>query len=735
MARRKNTAQTQRGPTRDGQQLALKAFVESLRWLQPIDQIAMQIVERIQKGFDVEWCGLLLRDDARARLSLARTAGPVCGEVTLIPFDDPHLKTLERTPRAFRIPDTRTWREWKDSGVCMALPLIENKRWIGLIVIGGRKVAWSRADMALLNKLRQHAGVALENARLYSSALQSRDDLASVFEASLVASSLLDLRAVLERLAAHISNALGMDGITLSAWEAQDDRLINWIGYHRKELDLRDSMGSIVPLSELPAARQTMRDRTPRIVSAAHTSTLQLEAQWLKTHGIAQMLMLPLVARNSVIGLIRLYTLDPSRSLHPIEMQLAQTLSTQAAIAIDNARLIEELRESARTLEQRVEARTADLERVARRQMIEASKTQAIIESANDGVVVIDATQIVILVNSAAEQMLGRPRDQVLGLSLSELAETLGEEPLAWVRAMQEWIGGDSAHEERIELAGRTISIILSPVRLEGEVQGLVNVLRDVTRDAEINRSKSEFVSTVSHELRIPMTAMLGYVDMMAKQVAGPVTESQLEFLGVIRRNMERLTTLVNDLLDLSHIETGRINLRLDRVALPEVVKDVVMTLAPRAADHQHTLDVQVPATLPAVRADAGRIAQILTNLIGNAVNYTPKGGHITVTAQADDRFVVVSVTDTGVGIDPEDHHHIFERFFRADDPTVRSAKGTGLGLPIVQQLVKLQGGRIWVNSKLGQGSTFSFTLPLWKPGEDDTPETLEVMVDERSSS
>jgi PAS domain S-box-containing protein len=734
MARRKTSSDKQRRPARDRQQLALEAFVESLRWLQPIDQIALQIVTRIQQGFEVDWCGLLLRDDTRARLSLTRTAGPVPGVVTLIPFDDPRLKTLERTQRAFRIPGTRAWREWKDGGVCLTLPLIENKRWIGLIVIGGRNAAWSRADMTLLNKLRQHAGVAIENARRYSSALQSRDDLASVFEASLVASSLLDLRAVLERLAEHITNALGMDGITLSAWESQHDRLINWIGYHRRELDLRDTMGSIVPLQKLPAARQTMRDRTPRIVSATHTATLQQESQWLSARGIAQMLMLPLVARNSVIGLIRLYTLDPSRTLHPIEMQLAQTLSTQAAIAIDNARLIEELREGARTLEQRVIERTADLERVARRQMIEASKTQAIIESANDGVVVIDATQVVILVNNAAEQMLGRPRDRLLGLSLSELVESLGEAPLPWVRAMQEWIGGDTAHEERIELDGRTISIILSPVRLEGEVQGLVNVLRDVTRDVEINRSKSEFVSTVSHELRIPMTAMLGYVDLMAKQLAGPVTETQLEFLGVIRRNMERLTTLVNDLLDLSHIETGRINLRLECVALPEVVKDVVMTLTPRAQDHQHTVDVQVPAALPAVRADAARVAQILTNLIGNAINYTPNGGRITVAAQDDDRFVVVSVTDTGVGIDPEDHHRIFERFFRADDPTVRSAKGTGLGLPIVQQLVKLQGGRIWVSSQRGQGSTFFFTLPLWKPDEGDAPETVEAFVDERSS-
>jgi len=428
------------------------------------------------------------------------------------------------------------------------------------------------------------------------------------------------------------------------------------------------------------------------------------------------MLLLPLVARDTVIGLAQLYTLDLARVFEPIDVQLAQTLGAQAALAIDNARLIEELRDAARTLEAKVAERTEELERTIRHQQIEASKTQAIIESASDGVVVVDSSGTLVLVNAAAEGILGRSREHMLGWRLSDLEAALGEPARPWLRAMREWLGGDSTHEERVELGERTISAILSPVRLGGEAQGLVNVLRDVSRDVEINRAKSAFVSIVSHELRTPMTAVKGFVDIMLKGVAGPVSDDQRRYLHIVRSNIDRLTALVNDLLDLSHIETGRMRLDFERVSLHDVVADVLRTLYARVGEKGHTLDVQVPPALPPVRADASRLTQILINLIGNAVAYTPPGGRITVAARADDRFAVVEVSDTGVGIAPGDQQRVFERFFRADDAAVREAKGTGLGLPIVQSLVELHGGRIWVHSEgvPGKGSTFSFTLPLW---------------------
>jgi len=699
---------------------ALKAFVESLRWLQPIDEVARQIVQRMAGEAGASWCGLLLRDDARARLSLTRFAGSASDPITSIPLDDTRLAILGRQNRPFRVPNTVLWNDWRRRRIALALPLIENGRWIGLILIGERPAAWTRADLSLLNALRHNAGVAIENARRYSAAIQSRNDLAAVFETTLVASSLLDLRDALEQLAEHMVQALVVDGVTFSAWERERDCLLNWIGYRRKPFGPPDALGSVQPLAELPIARDALLDRRPRILSSLHIQSHPLEAQWLNEHGIAQMLLLPLVARDTVIGLARLYTLDLSRSFEPDDVQLAQTLGAQAALAIDNARLIEELRDAARTLERKVAERTEELERTIWHQQVEASKTQAIIESVSDGVVVVDSSGTLILVNTAAEGVLGRSREQMLGRQLSGLAAALGEPALPWVRAMQEWLGGDGTHEERIELGERTISVILSPVSLSGEAQGLVNVLRDVSRDVEINRAKSDFVSTVSHELRTPMTAMKGYVDIILKGMAGPIGDQHRQFLQIVRSNIDRLTVLVNDLLDLSHIETGRMRLTFGPVSLHLLLADVLRTLHARADEKKQALEVWVSPTLPPVRADGSRLMQVLINLIGNAIAYTPPGGRITISARADDRFAVVEVSDTGVGIAPEDQRRVFERLFRADNVTVREAKGTGLGLPIVQSLVEMHGGRIWVHSEgvPGKGSTFSFTLPLWETDE-----------------
>jgi len=709
--------QPERRPPAADRRRVFKAFIESLRWLQPIDEVARQIVQRIVGETGAAWCGVLLRDDARARLSLTRLAGSAPDPMTSIPLDDAHLAILGRPNRPFRVPTTAVWTDWRKRGIALALPLLENGRWIGLILIGERRAAWARPDLSLLDALRRNAGVAIENARRYSAAVQSRNDLAAVFEATFVASSLLDLRDALEQLAEHIAQAVVVDGVTFSAWEHERDGLLNWIGYRRKPFGPRDTLGSAQPLAELPAARDALRDRRPRLLSSLHIQSHPLEAQWLSEYGIAQMLLLPLVARDTVIGLARLYTLDLARVFEPIDLQLAQTLGAQAALAIDNARLIEELRDAARTLEGNVAERTEELERTIRHQQIEASKTQAIIESVSDGVVVVDSSGTLILVNAAAEGVLSRSREHMLGWRLSDLEAALSEPVLPWVRAMREWLGGDSAHEERIELGERTISIILSPVSLGGEAQGLVNVLRDVSRDVEINRAKSAFVSTVSHELRTPMTAMKGFVDIILKGMAGPIGDEQRRFLHIVRSNIDRLTDLVNDLLDLSHIETGRMRLAFEPALLHDVVADVLRTLHARVGEKEHTLDVRVSPALPPVRADASRLMQILINLIGNAVAYTLPGGHITIAARADDRFTVVEVSDTGVGIAPEDQRRVFERFFRADNAAVREAKGTGLGLPIVQSLVEMHGGRIWVHSEgvPGKGSTFSFTLPLWE--------------------
>jgi signal transduction histidine kinase len=267
--------------------------------------------------------------------------------------------------------------------------------------------------------------------------------------------------------------------------------------------------------------------------------------------------------------------------------------------------------------------------------------------------------------------------------------------------------------EQQYEVDERTFNVRLTPVVREGEFLGTVAVWRDVTKDVELNRAKSAFVSSVAHELRIPMTSIKGYTDLLMSEGVGPLNEQQAGFLQTIQRNADRLTTLVNELLDISRIETGRVRLKLGNVDLNRVTGDVIAALRPRATAKAQALTNKVPIDLPLVRADADRVVQILVNLVGNAIAYTPETGKIQVVGRLLDGTVQVDVVDNGIGIAAEEQAKIWERFYRSEHPAVVEQEGTGLGLAIVRSLVELQGGRVWVESEMGVGSTFSLTLPI----------------------
>ncbi len=238
----------------------------------------------------------------------------------------------------------------------------------------------------------------------------------------------------------------------------------------------------------------------------------------------------------------------------------------------------------------------------------------------------------------------------------------------------------------------------------------------------EANQTKSDFISFVAHELKTPMTSIRGYADLLAKGAVGPVNENQAQFLSVIRANVERMARLVSDLTDISRIEAGKLELEFQRVNFHEVVDEVVHSLSQQIADKQQKLEVHIPEDLPPIWGDRVRLAQILTNLVSNAHKYTPEGGTIEIWAEhvpnewqpnGPPEVVHVAVRDNGLGISEEEQEKIFQKFFRSENRRAREAPGTGLGLHITKNLVELHGGRIWFESKLGEGTTFHFTVPI----------------------
>ncbi len=228
--------------------------------------------------------------------------------------------------------------------------------------------------------------------------------------------------------------------------------------------------------------------------------------------------------------------------------------------------------------------------------------------------------------------------------------------------------------------------------------------------------AKSTFVSVVSHELRIPMTSIKGYTDMLAAGAVGPVNDMQREFLNTIRRNVERMNVLVSDLSDINRIESGRLRLDLGHVNLAEAVEDALQGLQAQFRGKSQVVQVALPADLPAVYADRSRVVQVTTNLLSNASKYSPEGRSVRVEAdvieEAGRPFVRLAVVDQGIGISPEDQAGLFTQFFRSEDADVRNETGWGLGLSIVKMLVEAQGGKVTAKSAPGAGSTFAFTLP-----------------------
>jgi two-component system, sensor histidine kinase and response regulator len=262
--------------------------------------------------------------------------------------------------------------------------------------------------------------------------------------------------------------------------------------------------------------------------------------------------------------------------------------------------------------------------------------------------------------------------------------------------------------------------IAIENVRLFQEIQEKSGQLETANgRLKELDGLKSDFVSNVSHELRTPLTAIKGAVDLLLREVPGRLSESQTHYLTRVRSNTQHLAGLINDLLDLSKIEEeGKIELDAGRVSLGGLVHEVMETVKPLAAEKRVVLlEVTVPEPSVLVRADRDKVTQVLMNLIGNAIKFTPPQGRVTVSASRDGtEWAQVSVNDSGPGISTEECQKIFQKFYQVAESGGPKPKGTGLGLAISKALVELHGGKIWVESKEGSGSTFSFTLPVSGP-------------------
>ncbi|MCX8024938.1 MAG: ATP-binding protein, partial [Thermanaerothrix sp.] len=433
----------------------------------------------------------------------------------------------------------------------------------------------------------------------------------------------------------------------------------------------------------------------------------------LRSLGVRAGLGVPLILGEEVLGSLFLMHRQPGH-FQDMHTNLAQAIARQMSITLSNAELFGLIRDQAESLGQMV-----------REQQIEASRSRAILEAVADGVMVTDADLRITLFNASAERILGLQANLVLNQSLERFSGLFGEAGHAWVQTIQRWSEQAETADASETFAGqmvledqRVVAIHVAPVFWRDHFLGTVSIFRDVTYQVQVDRLKSEFLANVSHELRTPLTAIKGYVDVMLMGAAGTITEPQQRFLRIVKENAERLIRLVNDLLDVSRIEAGRVELNRVAFDLAAVVKEGVQAMQARAQEESRALifELDLAPTLPPVYGDRERVRQVVESLLSNSYHYTPDQGRITLRAYPiNEHEVQVDVQDTGIGIPIEDQPRIFERFYRGNNPLVMAKAGTGLGLALAKILVEMQGGRIWfVSSGVpGEGSTFSFTLPI----------------------
>jgi len=336
----------------------------------------------------------------------------------------------------------------------------------------------------------------------------------------------------------------------------------------------------------------------------------------------------------------------------------------------------------------------------------ERGRLAAVLAKMADGVLITDDGGRVQLINPAAAGLLGVEEPKALGYSF---AQVVRHHQLVELRERCAEQGEEQVAAVEFGRAGRYLQVIITPFE-DADTRGFLVIIQDLTRMRRLETVRRDFISNISHELRTPLAGLKALVDTLRDGALNDPPAAR-HFLDRMDAEVDALTQIVQELLQLSRVESGQAPLRLAPTRVSDVLTRPIDRLRPQAERAELGISVDVPPSIPRVLADEERVQQVVTNLVHNAIKFTPKGGTITISAQARDGEVLFSVKDTGVGIAADDLERIFERFFKAD--RARSGGGTGLGLAIAKHVVQGHGGRIWAESVEGHGSTFFFTLPL----------------------
>jgi len=542
--------------------------------------------------------------------------------------------------------------------------------------------------------------------------LYQTQELLSLLEASRTIGESLDLATILRRAVESVATALDADRCVIFLVNPSDGNgpgTVNLAAqYGSFQCAEQPAVRQTFPLTEQPTLAYALKRHRQLIINAeTNDSRLRALYRLLGSQDTGPIIVQPLFHHRRILGGLVVGNDRSQRAFVPSEGRLCRSIAVQISAAIENARLYHDL-----------EAQIGQLAESLRFQEDEICRGTAILESIAEGVVVSDREGHIVMANAAAGRILGIPRQHIVGCSPERLMSYM---PLALKANWSTVAQSDISLETVFELENRVVYVNAAPILTSaGDRLGIVAILRDITGETRAERSRYELITAVSHELRTSLTAIRGYAEALSSGMVGAVREAQVYFLRIIRDNALRMASLTENLVAVSQIEKGFLKLKYGETDLRLLINDVVRSFQSQLEARQLEISLEFDDGLPLIEADPARVRQVLDNLVSNAIKFTYPGGHITIDAKIvnDSKghpptHCSIWVSDTGIGISPENQLHIWERFYRSANPLAAKASRLNVGLSIVKSLVEAHSGRVWVESTPGVGSTFIVLLPI----------------------
>ena len=582
--------------------------------------------------------------------------------------------------------DDRFEPQWRDMaakagyGAVLAVPVEApgGRNGLAVVFFEGRR-RFSDYDLELAQNLAGTARGALERSELYESERRARALAQQLARTGTLLTTELDPAAVLDEIVAQAPALLGTDAAVVRLLE--DDELVVSAAGGEFPDDLLESRSPATGW----AAADAIQTGTPVAVGDVDDEGPAAEDPALAA-GYRAFLAVPLVGSEAGLqGVLSVYARRP-RSWHPDEVEALGALAANASAALASAELYQ---------------------RVA----LEKERSVAILANIADGIVAVDREGHVVLWNDAASRITGVAGTDAIGRTTERvLQRTLESGDDAGLEGLGDRLVPIRRGDDEVWLS-LTEAIMRDPA---GAVSGRIFAFRDISAERVVEQMKSDFVTTVSHELRTPLTSIYGFAETLLRRDVPFEEEERRVFLGYIASESERLTRIVDQLLSVARLDSGDLQVSVAPTDVRTVVSDVVQSAEQAPSGNGRRFVVDLPTEPLDAEADRDKLRQILANLVDNAIKFSPNGGTVTVAARANGEVAEVRVVDEGIGIPEEEQRRIFTKFFRGDAMTRDPATGgTGLGLFIAHGLVSAMGGRMWVDSREGAGSSFAFELPL----------------------